>query len=45
MAYLRETHSQLLPLLELDKVGAFSENTLEGKDFAVSRIASAVSEL
>jgi hypothetical protein len=45
MAYLRETHSQLLPLLELDKVGAFSENTSEGKDFAESRLASAVSEL
>ena len=45
MAYLRETHSQLLPLLELDKVGAFSESTSEGKDFAVSRLASAVSEL
>jgi hypothetical protein len=45
MAYLRETHSQLLPLLELDKVGAFSENASEGKDFAVSRLAAAVSEL
>lgn len=45
MAYIRETHSQLLPLLELDKRGAFSENTSAGKDFAVSRLESAVSEL
>jgi hypothetical protein len=45
MAYLRETHSQLIPLLGLDKEGAFSENTPAGNDFAASRIASAVSEL
>jgi hypothetical protein len=45
ISYLRETHSQLLPLLALDKEGAFSENTIAGKDFASSRLASAVSEL
>jgi hypothetical protein len=45
MAYLRETHSQLLPLLALDKKGAFSGNTPAGNDFAASRLASAVSEL
>jgi hypothetical protein len=43
--YLHETHSRLLPLFDLEKVGAFTENPLAGKDFAADRLAAAVSEL
>lgn len=45
VAYLRETHSQLLPLFELEKAGAFSVNPAAGRDFAAERLAAAVSEL
>jgi hypothetical protein len=45
VAYLRETHSQLLPLFELEKHGAFSVDTVAGRDFTVDRLAAAVSEL
>ena len=45
VAYLRETHSQLLPLFELEKAGAFSVNPAAGRDFAADRLAAAVSEL
>jgi hypothetical protein len=44
-AYLRESHSQLVPLFELEKTGAFSVNPLTGRDFAADRLAAAVSEL
>ena len=45
VAYLRETHSQLLPLFKLEKAGAFSVNPAAGRDFAADRLAAAVSEL
>lgn len=45
VSYLRETHSQLLPLLDLEKAGAFSANPLAGRDFTADRLAAAVSEL
>ena len=43
VAYLRETHSQLVPLFKLKKAGAFSVNPAAGRDFAADRLAAAVS--
>ena len=45
VAYLRETHSQLVPLFELEMNGAFAANPLAGLDFTADRLAAAVSEL
>jgi hypothetical protein len=45
LAYMRETHSRVLPLFELEKAGGFSTNTAAGRDFAAERLAAAVSEL
>ena len=45
VAYLRETHSQLVPLFELELNGAFSVNPAAGLDFTADRLAAAVSEL
>jgi hypothetical protein len=45
VAYLRETHSQLVPLFELEKSGAFSVNSAAGLDFTADRLAAAASKL
>jgi hypothetical protein len=45
LAYLRETHSRVLPLFDLEKAGGFSTDTGPGRDFAAERLAAAVSEL
>jgi hypothetical protein len=45
IAYLHETHSQVIPLFELEKAGDFSINTSAGVDFTADRLAAAVSEL
>lgn len=45
IAYLHESHAQLVPLFELEKAGAFSTKTGAGVNFAADRIAAAVSEL
>ncbi len=45
IAYLHETHSQVIPLFELEKAGDFSTNTSAGVDFTAGRLAAAVSEL
>jgi len=45
ISYLHETHTQVVPLFELEKAGDFSKNTPSGVDFAAERLAAAVSEL
>jgi hypothetical protein len=45
VSYLRETHSRLLALFELEKAGAFTGNATAGRVFAADRLAAAVSEL
>ena len=45
ISYLRETHTQVIPVFELEKLGAFSESVAAGRDFAADRLAAAVSEL
>jgi hypothetical protein len=44
-AYLMATRAQVIPLYELDKVGAFRGDDPKGKEFAAERLAAAVSEL
>jgi hypothetical protein len=45
VSYLHETHSQVLPLFDLEKAGNFSANTPAGVDFTAERLAAGVSEL
>jgi len=45
LTYLRATHSQVLPLFELEKTGAFTAESTAGRDFVAERLAAAVSEL
>lgn len=45
IAYLHATHSQLVPLFELEKAGDFASDSMAGRDFAADRLAAAVSEL
>jgi len=43
--YLRDTHAQVMPMFDLEKAGAFSEDVATGKDFVADRLAAAISEL
>jgi hypothetical protein len=45
VAYLRATHSRVLPLFDLEKAGGFSTQSTAGREFAIERLAAAVSEL
>jgi hypothetical protein len=45
LAYLRETHSRVLPLFDLEKAGGVATDSAAGRDFTAERLAAAVSEL